>query len=544
MSDSAHELPELETCLSEPVAGLLLLRFQSDLVLTSLLGRLRSQLGTRQLHDVRFNPRTDSASGIAQRCESLADSTVPVLILRPEPGQVTDADLPTVTAFWKQLNAHREPLGELNAQLLLCLDTAQTPFAFSHAKDLISWCSPKFELMTLTETGGGEKATSHSEKSTTASGSFGASDLLTWNSLQPLWQQVMKSGKKPAADENTRLLVPLIRSAANLGMVTQGAHLIQQAGDPAFSNDGTRVLWLGACGDLAVAEGDLQGAMRRFTDSLQISERLAAIDPARADLQHALSVSYNKLGELALKQGDLPGAMQLFTNGLQIRARLAASEPANDTWQLALSVSHRLLGDLAEAQGDVPGAILHNTEYHRITERLAASDPENAEWQRQLSVSHGRLGDLAVKRGDLPGAIRRFVDSVQIFERLAASDPANAPLQRDLSISHNKLGDLAVAQGDLPGAMRRFTDSLSIRERLAASDSANAAWQRDIASSCYKIAQVLMKQSRWCDALPYMERNLAIAERLAASAPSNVMWQKDLTESRRMIADLRAKLTL
>ena len=291
-------------------------------------------------------------------------------------------------------------------------------------------------------------------------------------------------------------------------------------------------------GDLAVAQGDLPGALQRFTDGLAIRERLAASDPANAAWQRDLSMSLNKLGDLAVVQGDLPSALQRFTDGLAIREGLAASDPANAAWQRDLSVSHNKLGDLAVAQGDQPGALRRFTDGLAIAEHLAASDPANAAWQRDLSVSHNKLGDLAVVQGDLPGALQRFTDGLAIAERLAASDPANTAWQRDLSVSLNKIGDLAVAQGDLPGGLQRFTDGLAIRERLAASDPANAAWQRDLSVSHIKLGDLAVAQGDLPGALRRFTDGLAIAERLAASDPANAAWQRDLSLSLNKLGDL------
>ena len=303
MSD---DLTELTACLDTPVPGLFLLRYRSALVLDALVARLRPQLGTRPLHEVRYDPRAadqeqGSPSALTDRCRALADATIPVLFLRPEPGDVDEASVATVANFWKQLNARREPLGDLSAQIVLCLDLAQTPFAFSHAKDFISWCSPKFEFLALTPTSGGDKITLHGEKGRDAAG---ASALLTWQSLQPLWQKVVASGQSPTATDTERLLIPLLRSAVALGMVSQGSRLIKEAAQATFRTDSTRAFWLDLCGDLAVAQGDLAGALRSFTESKTIAERLAASDQANAMWQRDLWVSYWKLADHCEKSGQ------------------------------------------------------------------------------------------------------------------------------------------------------------------------------------------------------------------------------------------------
>ena len=80
-------------------------------------------------------------------------------------------------------------------------------------------------------------------------------------------------------------------------------------------------------GDVQVAQGDLAGALKSYSDSLAIADRLAKSDPGNAGWQRDLSVSYNKIGDVQVAQGDLAGALKSYRDGLAIRDRLANSDP-------------------------------------------------------------------------------------------------------------------------------------------------------------------------------------------------------------------------
>ena len=140
----------------------------------------------------------------------------------------------------------------------------------------------------------------------------------------------------------------------------------------------------------------------------EVLKRLAASDPANAAWQRDLSVSLEKLGDLAVAQGDLAGALRSFSESKTIRERLAASDPANAAWQRDLSVSLEKLGGLAVAQGDLAGALRSFSESKTIAERLAASDPANAAWQRDLIVSYQKLAKVAAKAGEHGEAAGHF----------------------------------------------------------------------------------------------------------------------------------------
>ena len=544
MSPQTPELSELHAALSLTQPALISLRYRSALVLDDILRTMRQLIAPRLVHELVYQAEADreeaAAFQLVSSASQLTADDIPVIALRPEPG--ADPKSPALAAFWKVVNGQRETLGHLDAIVLICLDDAHTGAAYHHARDLISWCAPKFEFDSLTPISGDRQALIQSESSSRTSGSEGRA---IWDSLHPLWRQALASGKPITADLTTRIVLPLLRAAVDNGMVSEGHAFIQEANAAhvPFRDERERSLWLEDCGNLAVAQGDLSGALRSFTESKTISERLATSDPTNAEWQFDLGIANERLGDLAVRQGKLDEALVFHSKRKDIISALAASDPANAEWQRDLAVSIGQLGNLAVAQGDLAGASQRFADCTAIFERLAASDPANAEWQRDLSVSLNKLGDLAVAKGDLAGTLRCFNESKTIRERLADSDPANSERQRDLSVSLNKLGDLAMAQGDLAVALRSFTESKSIRERLATVDPTNAEWQRDLTYVDAMIAtKVYLPQKRWAEALALMEQSLRISEQLAATDPTNVMWQNDVKVSRAHVEKLRAKV--
>ncbi|TNJ34041.1 tetratricopeptide repeat protein, partial [Chlorobaculum thiosulfatiphilum] len=78
-------------------------------------------------------------------------------------------------------------------------------------------------------------------------------------------------------------------------------------------------------GDVLRDQGDLDGALNAFRESLAVSQRLAASDPSHAGWQRDLSVSQEKIGNVLRDQGDLDGALNAFRESLAVSQRLAAS---------------------------------------------------------------------------------------------------------------------------------------------------------------------------------------------------------------------------
>ena len=82
-------------------------------------------------------------------------------------------------------------------------------------------------------------------------------------------------------------------------------------------------------GSLKLLEGDLQGSLAAFQESLDIARKLAALDPGNATAQRDVSVVLSKLGNMKLQDGDLAGALAALQESLGIDRKLAAQDPGN-----------------------------------------------------------------------------------------------------------------------------------------------------------------------------------------------------------------------
>ena len=98
--------------------------------------------------------------------------------------------------------------------------------------------------------------------------------------------------------------------------------------------------------------------------------------PATRGWQRDLSVSYNKIGDVLVAQGKLDEALKAYRDGLAIAERLAAADRSNTQWQRDLSVSYNKIGDVLVAQGKLDEALKAYRDGLAIRERLAAADPQ------------------------------------------------------------------------------------------------------------------------------------------------------------------------
>jgi tetratricopeptide (TPR) repeat protein len=293
-------------------------------------------------------------------------------------------------------------------------------------------------------------------------------------------------------------------------------------------------------GDVLLAQGKLDEALKSYGDSLAIRKRLADSDSSNTLWQRELSVSYDRLGDILVRQGKLDEALRNYRDSLAIAEHLAASDRTNTDWQRDLSLSYDSIADVQMDQGDFAGALKSYSDSLEIKKRLAASDRSNIGWQSDLALSYERFGDGLMDHGELEDAARNYRDSLAIRERIATADRSNTGWQSDLSIPYEKVGDALLAQGKLDEALKSYGDSLAIRKRLADSDTSNKLWQRTLSVSYSKIGDVLARQKKLDEALKSYRDSVAIFERLAASDPSNKGWQRDLAFSYGKVGDVLA----
>jgi tetratricopeptide (TPR) repeat protein len=294
-------------------------------------------------------------------------------------------------------------------------------------------------------------------------------------------------------------------------------------------------------GNVLLAQGAGVQALKAYRDSLVIHEKLAKTHPGNSELRRDLWVSHNKLGEILRAQGELSAARQEYVAARVIAIQLTILDANNPRWQRDLSISYNLIGDLLVSQGALADALEAYRGGFAIFERLATADPASVARQHDLSVSYNKLGDVLAVLGSMADASQAYRKGLAIFERLARADPANARWQRDLSVSHNKVGYVLKVQGSLADALQSFSNGLAIREGLARADPTNAEWQCDLSESYHRMGDVLVSQGMLADALQAYRNGLAIRERLVKAVPANSQWQEDLAISYDDIGDVLEK---
>ena len=137
--------------------------------------------------------------------------------------------------------------------------------------------------------------------------------------------------------------------------------------------------------------------------------------------------------EQAVAQGDPKAALKSYSDSLAIRERLAKSDPGNAQWQYDLGISNERVGDVQMAQGDLGAALKSYEARHEIISRLVKADPGNMGWQRDLSVSYANIGGTYRKLNDTAKAREALAAGRAIIGKLVEQHPDQTQWKQDMA---------------------------------------------------------------------------------------------------------------
>jgi tetratricopeptide (TPR) repeat protein len=199
--------------------------------------------------------------------------------------------------------------------------------------------------------------------------------------------------------------------------------------------------WIHQLGTLARNRGDYSEAERRFTQSLEINQRLGN--------QVGMALSYHQLGILAEGRGDYPEAERRYTQALEINQRLGN--------QADMANSYHQLGILAEGRGDYPEAERRYTQALEINQRLGN--------QAGIAATVSQQASLALARNDLVTAMANQLRALSIRLKLQAPQAArNLRALRDirtrLGIDHFHRQARSLLDADSLDALTQLLDQI------------------------------------------------------------------------------------
>lgn len=194
--------------------------------------------------------------------------------------------------------------------------------------------------------------------------------------------------------------------------------------------------------------------------------------------------------------GDTQGAMRAYTESSRIFEKLAELQPQNEAllYQAATSLVYK--GDIQRELNRSQQASATYAEAERLYKLLPADGELARNRERALYVVLLNNAQMAGRICEIAEATKLCCESVALREQRANREPETELWQRDVAIGHVNLGEILLVSGDAIAAEESFRRALAVRRGLLDRHGPDPRRQRDVAVSSLALSIAMTAQDR------------------------------------------------
>lgn len=211
---------------------------------------------------------------------------------------------------------------------------------------------------------------------------------------------------------------------------------------------------------------DFSGALREATESLRLSEHVAAARPSDPAVRYALANAYAAVGGAETGLNQLQEALAHFRQGTAEMEKLVASNPRNVTWNRDLMLAYGHIADVLgnpgmQNLGDRAGALEAYGRAAKIGKTLYEADRADQRAAADYGIVLSRVETMMDDR-DLDPKLAVQRESIRVLDDAAKISPDNVSLRIYLALVNQHLGDSFTAAADLAAAREAYLKSAEI----------------------------------------------------------------------------------
>lgn len=281
-------------------------------------------------------------------------------------------------------------------------------------------------------------------------------------------------------------------------------------------------------GSAQARNGDLPAALRSYRSAREFASKLAQRTDSTPDHAYEVVNVITSIGDVLAAPddpnlGDHAGAIRNYQEALQISERLAGIDPRDvNSRRILAGCSWRLGMMLGKDQPEQ--AIEHCQRALRISEELGVADPRNAEYRYHSSRALLWMGEALQ-------TLRRYDESVTALRRalelqnaIRAVSPERIWNLRVLSRTYAALGGSLAGRGDFDAALAALREGLTVADRMLERAPSSLSHQLDRADVLEAMAKYYLTLSR-APGVPVARRTESKAEARSCYEKSLAIWR-------------------
>jgi serine/threonine protein kinase len=263
---------------------------------------------------------------------------------------------------------------------------------------------------------------------------------------------------------------------------------------------------------------------------LEISERLAEIEPDNPTFQNLLARSYLIKGDTMVFSGGDAETIRWYRLSLEQAERAVEKDVTNEMARRMLAVALQRLGtqleyyaetlkEKGEAQAVAP-LYVEAEQLHRrsveMSEALERDFPQSEVYSRFVAATSVNLGTAMARVGRGNEGVAYIRRSLATERRMVAADPKNNEAKRDIAELWQYMAFARRAMNQREEAIKANQAALAILEEITASDPSNFEFLKQTHLIYNHTGDIRLEQGRLTEALAYYQKGMAYAERMSA----------------------------
>ncbi|HKJ18218.1 MAG TPA: toll/interleukin-1 receptor domain-containing protein [Xanthomonadales bacterium] len=259
-------------------------------------------------------------------------------------------------------------------------------------------------------------------------------------------------------------------------------------------------------------------------------------DDARDEVLAQRALALRQIGSSRLDQGDLPGAMQAYVEARDISELVAANEPARNDWQLALAESHFSIGEVHWQLGEYEAAQENFLKQLAVVDALSTTNQDDVDLLLHSGYAWTNFGRIMENSGKLEDALVAYEKVMAIFQRFIALEPDSTDARIEVGFAHNNLGKLKMALGLLEESEMHMREDLEIKLEIHREDTGNNLWREYLLSSEYWLSRVLLLRGNYAGVEEHGASAVEWLDGLLITDPTMTRWRHRRADVSRTIA--------
>ncbi len=257
-----------------------------------------------------------------------------------------------------------------------------------------------------------------------------------------------------------------------------------------------------------------------------------ATDEMRAQRARALL----QIGSNRLDQGDMQGALEAFDQSLVTAKHLVVKSPGHLDWNLMLAEGHFYVGQVHWQRGDLARAAVEFQLQLAIVDDLAAAEPRNTQRLAHSGYAWTNYGRILELNDQLGEALQAYETVMDIFQRLAVLQPADVDTLLEVGFANNNLGKLKTSMGLLSEAEKHYRRDLEIKLSAVENNPNHNLWREYLAGSRFWLAKILSVRGALVESMQEADAALLILDALLEADPAMTPQRQRRAEVHRLQA--------